>query len=91
MICTCFSLFKGEEMNLRKKGFYVVRTGLNERKALPATISCEYAFKSGIPLIVYNYIHGIIETFPSDAIKNEAQKLYVIAARAKYDKARKKS
>lgn len=82
-----FRLFKSEEKNLKiKHGFDVVRFGTDLRKDLPSNISWEKAFKNGIPLIVINYCTGIIETFPKSSIENWAQELFVIAARANYEK-----
>lgn len=90
MCCKNFSLYKSEERTLRDKdGFDVVRHGENINKELPAIISWSEAFKDGLPLIVSNYIAGIVDTFPKWALKNWAQELYVIAARAKVEKAQK--
>lgn len=80
------SLFICEERNLKKSGFEVVRNGDNKKESLPSKVSWENPFKNGIPLIVSNYINGIIQTFPEASIKNWAQELYVIAARANHDK-----
>ena len=82
-----FPLFKSEEKNLTSKhGLDVIRHGTDLKKQLPSTVSWEKAFKNGIPLIVINYCTGVIETFPKSAIENWAQELYVIAARANYEK-----
>lgn len=87
MLCDDFSLFKSEEENLESKhGFDVTRHGTDLKKDLPSTVSWEKAFKKGIPLIVINYCIGGIETFPKSAIENWAQELFVIAARANYEK-----
>ena len=85
--CNEFYLFKSEEKNLKKQhGFDVVRHGTDTKKELRSTVSWENAFKHGIPLIVFNYCIGIIETFPKSAIENWAQELFVIAARANFEK-----
>ena len=86
MSCRDIFLFKGEASNLVKHGFTVTRLGGNDRKSLPSTVSWDNSFKNGIPLIVQNYIHGIIETFPKLAVENWAQELYVIAARTNHQK-----
>ena len=86
------SLFKGEGKSLRKKGLVVCfPDNFNEKKASPVVASWKDAFKTGIPLIVSNYIDGTIMTFPWSAIENWAQELYVIAARANHLKAQNKS
>ena len=90
MSCEDIFLYKSEERTLvRKEGFEVVRIGSDETKQLPSKVSWEKAFKNGIPLIVLNYINGIIQTFPYNSISTWAQHLYVIAARAKHDAAQK--
>lgn len=79
------SLFKGEGKSLRKQGLVVCfPDNFNEKKASPSTVSWKDAFKTGKPLIVFNYINGTIKTFPKSAIENWAQELYVIAARANH-------
>lgn len=78
-------LYISEERNLKKHGFEVVRNGDNKKESLPSKVSWENAFKNGIPLIVSNYINGIIQTYPESAIINWAQELYVIAARANHE------
>ena len=89
---TKVSLFKGEGKTLRKQGLTVFfPDDFNERKASPSTVSWKDAFKTGIPLIVSNYVNGTIKTFPWSAIENWAQELYVIAARANHLKAQNKS
>lgn len=93
MECNDVSLFKSEESSLRnrKNGFYVVRHGADEKKSLPSTVSWKEAFnKSGMPLIVFEYIKGKINIFPKSGIVTWAQELYVIAARANYEKAQEK-
>ena len=90
MSCSDLSLFKSEARNLVKQhGFYVTRIGENDRKSLPSIVSWDRAFANGIPLIVQNYIDGTIETYPKASIKNWAQELYVIAARANNKKGTK--
>ena len=87
MLCNEFTLFKSEERTLRDKcGFDVTRYGTELRRELPSVVSWEKAFKDGIPLIVVNYCIGMIETFPKSAVENWAQELFVIAARAIYQK-----
>ena len=87
MLCNAFSLYKSEEKTLKDKhGFYVVRHGDNLKGELPSTVSWENPFKGGIPLVVNNYCTGFIDTFPKSAIKNWAQELFVIAARANFEK-----
>ena len=91
MCCKNFSLYKSEERALRDKdGFVVVRRGENIKKELPATISWDNAFKGEIPLVVRNYISGVVDTFPKWEMKTWAQELYVIAARANYEMAQTK-
>lgn len=86
------SLFKSEGKSLKKQGFDVFfPESFNERKSSPMAVSWKNAFKSGIPLIVSNYIDGTIMTYPKSAINNWAQELYVIAARANHKKAQNKS
>ena len=85
--CKTVSLFKSEVRTLVKNGFDIQRYGENESKSLPAEVSWEHAFKSGIPLIVFEYIEGNIQTFPTAHVENWAQELYVIAARANKVKA----
>ena len=86
--CNTFSLYKSEEKTLREKeGFDVERRGENIKKELPATISWGDAFKSGVPLVVRDYIYGRVDTFPKWKMKTWAQELYVIAARANYEMA----
>lgn len=81
------SLFKSEGKSLIKQGFEVsFPDNFNEKKASPATVSWKNAFKSGVPLIVSNYINGIIKSFPTSSIENWAQELYVTAARANHEK-----
>ena len=90
MSCEDIFLYKSEERTLvRKEGFEVIRIGSDETKQLPSKVSWENAFKNGIPLIVLNYINGIIQTFPYNSISTWAQHLYVIAARAKHDSVQK--
>jgi len=87
MLCDSFSLYKSEEKDLRDKhGFYVVRHGDNLKSDLPSTVSWANPFKGGIPLIVFDYCIGVIDTFPKSYIQNWAQELFVTAARAKYEK-----
>lgn len=90
MSCNTFSLYKSEEKALRDKdGFTVVRHGEDLKKELRSDISWSEAFNDGLPLIVSNYISGVVDTFPKWVLKNWAQELYVIAARAKVEKAQK--
>lgn len=84
--CNTISLFKGEAKSLIKNGFEVKRYGENEKKSLPSEVNWEKAFQNGIPPIVLNYCVGIIKTFPKSAIENWAQELFVIAARASFEK-----
>lgn len=87
MLCNEFTLFKSEERTLRDKcGFDVTRYGTELRRELRSVVSWEKAFKNGIPLLVINYCTGTIETFPKSAIESWAQELFVIAARAIYQK-----
>ena len=87
MTCDSFSLFKSEEKDLSNKhGFTVVRHGDDLKNQLPSTVSWKNPFKNGIPLVVYDYCIGVIDTFPISHIQNWAQELFVIAARAKYEK-----
>lgn len=81
-------LYKSEEKNLKKSGFKTLRLGNNKKEALPTEVSWKEAFKTGIPPIVSSYIIGEIKTFPK--VSNWAQELYVIAARANYQKAGQK-
>lgn len=77
-------LYTSEEKNLKKSGFDTLRSGDNKKGALPTDVSWRNAFRDGIPPIVYSYIIGEIKTFPKT--ENWAQELYVIAARANYEK-----
>ena len=83
-----FSLYKSEEKSLKKaeNGFNVIRHGTDLKKELPATVSWQEAFKNGIPLVVLDYCIGVIDTFPHSQINSWAQELFVIAARANYEK-----
>lgn len=83
--CTV-SLFHSEAKSLIKKGFTVKRFGENEKKALLSEVSWENAFKNCVPLIVSEYVEGVIQSFPNATVENWAQELYVIAARARHNK-----
>lgn len=74
-------LYGNEIKVLKKDGFTVVeKKNANRKKLILSTVSWDKPFKKGIPLIVFNYTIGEIETFPK--ISNWAQELYVLASRA---------
>jgi len=79
-------LFKNEEKSLIKDGFTVKRFGLHTKYSLPSYVSWNEAFGDEIPPSVCDYITGVSDEFPKSEISNWAQRLYVIAARANYEK-----
>lgn len=77
-------LYSREITKLKKEGFTVlcIKPFPSKKKLYTATVSWSDAYTSGIPHLVYSYIHGIIETEPKSAISSFAQELFVIAHRA---------
>lgn len=75
-------LLYGAEIRLLKKDGFTVqqKKEANRRNLILSTVSWDKPFKKGIPLLVFLYIIGEIETFPKNL--NWAQELYVIASRA---------
>ena len=69
-------LYKSEVRTLAKKGFNVI-SSFDSKYAVPCKVSWENAFNNTVPLIVADFIIGVIRTFPRNL--NWAQELFVIA------------
>lgn len=80
-----FTLYRSEITKLKKQGFSVkiIEPFPSFKNLYTVDVTWSNAFGFTIPLIVYSYTHGIIETFPKSAVENFAQELYVIAKRAR--------
>ena len=81
-------LYPSEIKKLEKDGFNVntLKPFESKKKLFVANINWANPYGFAIPHIVHSYIHGIIETYPRNSIKNFAQELYVIAHKANFKK-----
>lgn len=75
-------LYGSEKKRLAKDGFYFSSAPSSIQSLSNCTISWYNAFPGGVPLIVHNYISGVIETYPKSHITTLAQELFVTASRA---------
>ena len=71
-------LYKSEIKRLKKHGFNIT-PAFESNKESPCTIDWTNPFPNGIPLMVHNYVLGIIQTFPRGL--NMAQELYTLASK----------
>ena len=76
-------LYGSEKKRLTRDGFSISSAPSSYKSLSNCTISWYKAFPNGVPLIVHNYITGVIETYPKSHITTLAQKLFVTASRAK--------
>ncbi len=76
-------LYGSEKKKLANAGFKVTSAPSFKENMSKCSISWLNAFPDGVPLIVHNYISGVIETYPKSHIITLAQELFVIASRYK--------
>ena len=76
-------VYPSEMTKLEKEGFRIFNVKPYSCNAYlySVTVSWVHAFGDGIPLIVYSYIHNIIDTMPKNQAQNFAQELFLVAHR----------
>ena len=81
-------LYPSEIKKLEKEGFYIsnIVPSAISKGLYSVTVDWSHAYGSGIPHIVFSYIHNIIETYPKNSVNSFAQELFVIAQRANTEK-----
>lgn len=77
-------VYPGEIAKLQKSGCIVhsIKPFESSKSLYSVTADWSRAFGCAIPHMVHSYIHGIIETFPKNHVKNFAQELFIISHRA---------
>lgn len=77
-------LYPGEITKLEKEGFkvYSIKPYSENKSLFTATVDWSDAFGIAIPLIVHNYISGIVNCIPKSYHCNFAQELYIIAKKS---------
>ena len=81
-------VYPGEIAKLKKDGCIVhsIKPFENSRSLYSVTVDWSKAYGGAMPHIVHSYIHGIIETYPKNYVKNFAQQLFITSHRANLQK-----